>query len=383
MEFDTVINIDTGLDKTKLKIDAVGAIGAIGAIGVTGSIDTIYVKNNTIESNITHTNNDINNIKEKKRKEDKEEKESERDKEGEEGEEETEQNEEDNPELNKLKSKLPIPIYSYEKIEQMVQTAYNPMNTNNSTICDIIAMYLKGQKILYTEAKTICEQRLNYLMLPTIGITAICTVLSVVLKEYPFSSTIVSTLNGINFCLLALISYLKLDAKAEAHRVAAYKFDKIQSKLEFNSGRILFLKSTSKELPTLINDTEKDVREIKETNQFILPENIRYNYPKLNNINVFAEVKKIQCTEMLLVNKLKDVYNERATLYLKIHSTNKIDQLDSLKLEELDTLKKSIIDGIIKLKDQYLDIDNQFEEEVAKHRERMGKGWQLCSCLKS
>lgn len=282
---------------------------------------------------------------------------------------------------------LPTVAFQYQQVDEMLKDAFNYKESNNSMICDIMAMYLKGQKILYTEAKTLCEQRLNYLMLPTICITAICAVISVVLKEYPFSSTIVSSLNGLNFFFLALINYLKLDAKAEAHRVSAYKFDKIQSKLEFNSGKILFIVGESKELPKLINDTEKDVREIKETNQFILPESIRYNYPKLYNINVFAEVKKIQSKETLLVNKLKDALNEHVNLNLKIRGATTSGTLvkpeDMQELARLDLLKKTLTDEIISIKDKYLDIDDEFEQEVEKYQTQLTKKYQLCGCLKS
>jgi hypothetical protein len=278
---------------------------------------------------------------------------------------------------------LPQVAFQFRHLDEAMKEAYNYKESNNSMICDIIAMYLKGQKILYTEAKTLCEQRLNYLMLPTICITAICTVISVVLKEYPFSSTIVSSLNGLNFFFLTLINYLKLDAKAEAHRVAAYKFDKTQSRLEFSSGKILFISGESKELPKIINETEKDVREIKETNQFILPESIRYNYPKLTNMNVFAEVKKIQCLETLLINNLKDVLNEHVNLQLKITGTTSPLKEDKDRLEFLEMRKKYLTSEIIQLKEKYLDIDDQFEEEMKQQREKLGKRWQLCSCLKT
>ena len=278
---------------------------------------------------------------------------------------------------------LPQVAFQFHQVDEVLKEAYNYKESNNSMICDIIAMYLKGQKILYTEAKTLCEQRLNYLMLPTICITAICTVISVVLKEYPFSSTIVSSLNGLNFFFLTLINYLKLDAKAEAHRVAAYKFDKTQSRLEFSSGKILFISGESKVLPKIIEDTEKDVREIKETNQFILPESIRYNYPKLTNINVFAEVKKIQCLETLLINNLKDVLNEHVNLNIKVTGTTSPKKEDKDRLEYLEMRKKYLTNEIIQIKEKYLEIDDQFEDEMKEQREKIGKRYQLCGCLKT
>jgi hypothetical protein len=56
---------------------------------------------------------------------------------------------------------------SFEQMESLLCTTYDTSQNNNSTICDVIAIYLKGQKILYTEAKTLCEQRLTSLMLNT------------------------------------------------------------------------------------------------------------------------------------------------------------------------------------------------------------------------
>jgi len=278
---------------------------------------------------------------------------------------------------------LPTAAFQYHDIDKMLKDTFNYKESNGSMICDIIAMYLKGQKILYTEAKTLCEQRLNYLMIPTIVITAICTVIGVVLKEYSFSSTIVSSLNGLNFLFLTLINYLKLDAKSEAHRISAYKFDKIQSKLEFNSGKILFIVGEIAILPQLINDTEKDVREIKESNQFTLPESIRYNYPVLNNINVFAEVKKIQSAETILINTLKDILNEHVTLNLKVHSMATPVITDIQKLAELDTLRKMTTERIIRIKEKYLEIDDQFEEEMKKQQKKFSKRYQLCGWLKT
>lgn len=278
---------------------------------------------------------------------------------------------------------LPTVAFQYRQVDTMLKEAFNYKESNGSMICDIIAMYLKGQKILYTEAKTLCEQRLNYLMIPTIVITALCAVIGSVLKEYSYSSTIVSSLNGLNFLFLTLINYLKLDAKSEAHRISAYKFDKIQSKLEFNSGKILFIVGEIALLPQLINDTEKDVREIKESNQFTLPESIRYDYPVLNNINVFAEVKKIQSAETILINRLKDTLNEHVVINLRIHSTATPSPADIEKLSELDTLRKVTTERIIRIKEKYLEIDDQFEEEMKKQRKKLSKRYQLCGWLKT
>jgi hypothetical protein len=278
-----------------------------------------------------------------------------------------------------------ITNYTYKQIETKFQKNYIDRETNNSTICDIIAMYLKGQKILYAEAKTVCEQRLNYLMLPAIFITAVCTILSLVIKDYQHGPTIVSSLNGFTAFILSLINYLKLDAKAEAHRTSAYKFDKLQSTMEFNSGRILFDEKASKDLIQMIQNVETNVKEIKETNQFILPEKIRYTYPNLYNMNVFAEVKKVGIREMLAMSKLTNIMNESLHIQNKYIDTPEqaMKLYDVKRLDELDKIQKDCIETIIKLKNDYLKIDEAFELEMRKHRESATSRLDCCAWLKS
>jgi hypothetical protein len=275
--------------------------------------------------------------------------------------------------------------YKFSEIDGMIDKAFKYKESNNSLICDILAMYLKGQKILYTEAKTHCEQRLNFLMLPAIFITAVCTILSLVLKDISYGPTIVSSLNGINAFILALINYLKLDARAEAHRVSAYKFDKIQSYVEFNAGKILFMTSASDELAEIMKKVQHDVNDIKETNQFILPEKIRYNYPKLYGTNIFTEVKHIQYKEMRATNHLKDMFNDEMAVKTRIdrakHENNAVNTADISLLENIECRKRIQMDKIIRILDEYLDLDKAFEDEMRNNRNRRN-GIQLCGWLK-
>lgn len=265
-------------------------------------------------------------------------------------------------------------IKSYADVDEYIQATYSPPEKNDSMICDIMAMYLLGQKILYTESKTYCEQHLNYLMLPAIFITALCTILSLVLKDYSYGATTVSALSGVNAFLLGLINYLKLDGKAEAHRTASYKFDKLHSDMVFQSGKILLLREENRNssLSDIINSTETNVREIKETNQFIIPESVRFNFPKLYTLNVFSEVKRIQNKEMLCINELKEVIN-------KINER----QMTPEQKTAYEELRKLLTDKFIRIQVEYYDIDDIMEKELEHYRKRNDRRFQLCGWLKT
>jgi hypothetical protein len=241
-----------------------------------------------------------------------------------------------------------------------------------------MAIYLKGQKLLYSEAKTHCEQKLNFLMLPSILLTVLSSILTLVLKDVSIGPTIVSSLNGGTAFLLALINYMKLDARAEAHRTTAYNFDKLESSIVFTSGKVLFIQGAGDDMKGIIEATEKKVREIKETNPFVLPEHIRYDYPVLCGTNVFAEVKKIQTKEMLLTNNLKDLFNDIQSLEAKPVKTPE----DLALLKSLDQEQKTKTTEILAMRNEYTTFDKIFTDEMKRNLAKWSKRCQLCPCLK-
>ena len=128
----------------------------------------------------------------------------------------------------------------------------------------------------------------------------------------------------------------------------------------------------------IIEATEKKVREIKETNPFVLPEHIRYDYPVLCGTNVFAEVKKIQTKEMLLTNGLKDLFNDIQALEAKpIKSAE-----DMVRLTSLDQEQKTKTEEILAMRNEYTTFDKIFTDEMERNLAKWSKRCQLCPCLK-
>jgi len=273
---------------------------------------------------------------------------------------------------------IDIPLRRIGDIKALMDEEYNDKDYIISTSLDILALYIKGQKVLYTEAKVYCEQQLNMLMLPAIFISAVCTLLSVGLKDIIEGSYIVSGLAALNSFLLAIISYLKLDAKAEAHKTSAYMYDKLGSICEFNSGKVMFFKPESpavvdassnqvdrsqQQIIQLVLNIETKITEIKDTNKFILPEVIRYRYKDLFSQNLFSDVKKLQIDDLVLKTELKALLNKLAS---KRHllATNPSLQKE---VDELSDRKEKKIIEIIELRKAYIALNDKFKADIESH----------------
>ena len=256
----------------------------------------------------------------------------------------------------------------------LVSRNYNFEQSLHSLTLDIISVYLKGQKMLYIEAKVYCEQHLYALMLPAIIITAVCSVISVSLNSYWFGGIIVSCFTACNSCILSLVTYLKLDAKAEAHKMTAYSFEKLQSMCEFSSGRILFA-DKQLTLLKLMEEIGTNVKDIKEKNQFILPEAIRHRFPYLYSTNVFAEVKKIQNTELILINEMQNLMEEGKILKQDIDAGI---VKDLSKYEQILAEQHTAFKDLINYRKQYMEIDNKFKSEIDMNIRRTET--QRCNC---
>ena len=116
-----------------------------------------------------------------------------------------------------------------------------------------------------------------------------------------------------------------------------------------------------KQLRSLRDTYIKKIKEIKDNNQFIIPQAIRDKFPTLYTTNVFTEVKKIENKETMIKHKMN-------LLRIKVVGEG---EKAAVEKERDDLLEK-----YMKLRDEYMKLDKAFNKEIQREIDNRRGCWR-------
>ena len=239
-----------------------------------------------------------------------------------------------NSQLVGILSRLEINWHDIDDIKNFVNDTFSTnLVSLTSTHLDIIASYLNSQKMLYTESSYYTSTWLNYLMIPTILISATASVLSGAEERIPNAQFIISCITAFSAFLLSIINYLKLDAASEAHKISAHQYDKLQSHIMFFSGKSLLFSSAAFNFNTRPEREQKKMLEAKQNVRKRIEEGVKTNITELEEFkNKFKKDKQKLMTEIKSIDHdIIGISGEK----------NKIDKLNGSR-EEINKMLDEI-----------------------------------------
>ena len=294
---------------------------------------------------------------------------------------------------DRIKNQVSLYKYSsfkkkaYTDIEQSLSKYYENDSKYSSKL-DILITFIKGQKNIFLQSKSITQFKLNILMFPILIISSFIAVSAPFIQNNYWSGGFISGLNIIISSFISTMNYMKYETKVEMFSQLVNNYDKLEISLEMSNSKLLFIENENEKnvlVLSKLNEVEDKINELKEVYNILIPDEIRHMFPIICNLNILSLIKKMEIYRKNLINKFKDVKNEiRYIIYKwkKNASTNSIDSLENInnieqnkeknRLLFLYDIKEKIKDELIESKKIYDYVEELFTKEIknAEHNNK-------------
>jgi hypothetical protein len=207
---------------------------------------------------------------------------------------------------------------SYEKVKNSLDSLNQSDKYSNDI--DILITFLKGQAHFYSLSKSLTQQKINWLTIPSFLFSIVITILSPLIHDYVWSGILISALTAFVTSAFGCVRFYELDASATTFLNLANQYNSMQISLEMVSNSIMMnhmsheMEKDSKKMEVhlvdKIRDIEQKITEIKENTTFLPPEEVKLLIPIISNINIFTFIKKIELLKKNFILKYKEIKNE-------------------------------------------------------------------------
>jgi|UniRef100_A0A6C0CJK0 hypothetical protein len=277
-------------------------------------------------------------------------------------------------ELTGILSKIEIDWHDIDYIKKFINETFSSnLVSLSSTHLDIIGSYLNSQKSIYTESSYYTSTWLNYLMIPTIIISAGASVISGAEESIPHAPLIISCITAFSAFLLSVINYLKLDAASEAHKISAHQYDKLQSHIMFFSGKSLLFSQAAFNSYTRSERETKRMLEKKQEVRNMIKEQQEKNVTDLENLKQNYKKDKKEL-ENELNEKKGDLLKVQSELDILVNNKNNINlETFNTKKGEINILQTKINIEKDRLEKDIFQSNEEFKQDKFEKKDKIKK----------
>lgn len=287
-------------------------------------------------------------------------------------------------EVYNLDNRIEYRAITYKELEAKIKR--ESIDDEMINEIDILKVYVKNQKNIYTDSKNIINMRLYMIGIPSICISIAASTLTPFIKQTNWGIILVTSMNAILTVFIILLLVLKLETSYVKYDVVASKYTNIQEELDEFSSKIAFIGSRHEREKMIFSQMKRldlKIAEIKDENRIVLPYYIRYLYPKISTINIFSSIHSVELHRKNLINLLKGVINETRYINAKWNYEMKNGKRnpdytingfyrvkEKNRIATLTDMKSHLKTEIAKYKNTCSFIDDVFQQEINTKKQR-------------